>query len=554
MTQEEYINALKSDFRNFLYLVWKHIKLPPPTDVQNDIALYMTEPKQRQVVKAFRGVGKSFIASAFAIWTLWNDPQKKVLVVSASKERADAFVVFTKRVINDMEVLEELRSQPGQRDSTVLFDVGGAIPAHQPSLKSIGITSQLAGNRADLLIADDCESLKNSLTAMMRDRLSEAVKEFEAIIVPKPTSKILYLGTDQTEQSIYTQLPDRGYDVRIWPARVPTDFSVYGGRLAPYIETLGLPALAPTDPKRFTEEELCKREASYGRSGFALQFMMNPNLSDADRRPLKLADLMVLDCAGTKAPMELVWGRGDSNVLNDLPCVGLNGDRYYAPMFMSPDYADYTGAVMAIDPSGSGTDDTGYAIVKILNGILYVVDAGGLPGGYSEETLTNLAKMAKRHSVNDIVVESNLGIGMFGQLLKPVLVRVGHPCNIELVHHSVQKERRIIETLEPIMNQHRLVVDRELVLRDYHSDRDTNYSLFYQMTRLTADRGCLVHDDAIDVLSMAVAYWVEHMARDNQKAAEDIRQADLEARLSKFRHGVFAPPIKSKNTTSRKSW
>jgi hypothetical protein len=551
---DELVAALKGSFKNFLWYIWKYLKLPDPTDVQYDIADALTDCPARFVIQAYRGAGKSWICSAWAVWLLWNNPQLKILVISASKDRSDAFVIFCKRLINDLPILSEMRSRPGQRDSTVLFDVGLADPAHAPSLKAIGINGQLAGNRADILISDDVESIKNSLTQTMRERLGEAIKEYDAILTPKPDSKIVYLGTPQSENSIYNLLNDRGFITRIWPVRKPKDETVYGGNLAPFVTNLYVPPGTPVDPARFNDEELIKREASYGRSGFALQFMLNPRLSDGDRRPLKLADLMVLDCSGTKAPLELVWGRGENNRLHELPAVGLNGDHWYSPMFISPDYAEFTGCVMAIDPAGAGTDDTGYAIVKILNGILYVVDAGGLPGGFSDETLLLLANMAKKHQVNEIVVESNLGIGMFAQLLKPVLVRVGHPTTIELVHHSVQKERRIIETLEPIMNQHRLVVDRELILRDYKSDRDVSYSLFYQMTRLTPDRGSLGHDDAIDVLSMAVAYWVEAMARDNAVAASEDRQKALEERLSRFHNGIFAPKKHSKNTTRSTNW
>jgi hypothetical protein len=527
--------ALQGNFKNFLYYIWKHLKLPNPTPIQYDIADYLVDCPPRTAIQAYRGAGKSWICSVYCIWRLWNDPQLKILIVSASKERADAFAIFTKRLINEVDILEDMRSRPGQRDSTTLFDVGLSDAAHAPSLKSIGITSQLAGNRADLLISDDVESLKNSLTAVMRERLGEYIKEYDAIITPKPTSKIIYLGTPQSEESIYNKLGERGYTTRIWPARMPRDCSEYGGALAPYIENLGVPAGTPIDPLRFDEQDLQNREASFGRSGFNLQFMLNPILSDADKRPLKLADLIIMDCNPTVAPIKLAWGRGTANLLQDVPNVGLHQDRLYAPMFQSNEWAEYTGCVMAIDPAGGGTtskDDTGYAVVKILHGMLYLVAAGGIPGGYANDVLEKLAEIAKQHQAQTIVIESNLGLGMFGSLLKPVLLRMGYPVTIEEIRHHIQKERRIIDTLEPVMNQHRLVVDKQLVIDDYRQDRDVTYKLFYQMTRLTRDRGALAHDDAIDVLSMAVAYWVDYMARDNSAAADeyldDLRDAEYE--------------------------
>jgi hypothetical protein len=211
--------ALK-DFRVFMFMVWKHLGLPEPTESQYDIAHYLQHGPRRGVIEAFRGVGKSWITSAFVCWLLLRNPQLKILVVSASKERADAFSIFVKRLISEIPMLQHLAPQAGQRDSVIAFDVGPATPDHSPSVKSVGITGQITGSRADVLIADDVEVPNNSSTQMMRDKLSEAVKEFDAIL--KPGGRIIYLGTPQTEMSLYNQLPERGYEIRIWPALYPT--------------------------------------------------------------------------------------------------------------------------------------------------------------------------------------------------------------------------------------------------------------------------------------------------------------------------------------------
>ncbi|MRT44643.1 DNA maturase B, partial [Xylella fastidiosa subsp. multiplex] len=69
------------------------------------------------ILQAFRGIGKSFITCAFVVWTLWRDPQLKILIVSASKERADANSIFIKNIIDLLPFLAELKPRPGQRDS-----------------------------------------------------------------------------------------------------------------------------------------------------------------------------------------------------------------------------------------------------------------------------------------------------------------------------------------------------------------------------------------------------------------------------------------------------
>lgn len=531
-----------ADFRVFMFLVWKHLGLPEPTAVQYDIAHYLQHGPRRSVIEAFRGVGKSWITSAFVCWLLLNNPQLKILVVSASKERADAFSTFVKRLINEIPMLQHLKPQDGQRDSVIAFDVGPATPDHSPSVKSVGITGQITGSRADILIADDVEVPNNSLTQMMRDKLSEAVKEFDAIL--KPGGRILYLGTPQTEMSLYNQLPERGYEVRIWPALYPELAQVikYQGKLAPMV-TKALEASAdnagqPTDPKRFDEADLLERRASYGKAGFALQFQLDTSLSDADRYPLKVSDLIIQNLNPTMGHLKVAWAAAPEVCINDLPNVALTGDRFYRPMWKSDDMSEYTGAVMSIDPSGRGKDETGYAVVKALAGNLFLTEAGGITGGYELETLEALAYAAKRNQVKYIIIEANFGDGMFTQLLKPVLARI-YNCTVEEVKHSTQKEARIIDTLEPVMSTHRLIVDQKVIQKDFDTAKDIKYSLFYQLTRLTRDRGSLIHDDRLDALAIAVAYWTESMARDNNKAASEIKSQAIDKELKKFMGGIL---------------
>lgn len=537
-----------------MFLVWKHLGLPEPTPVQYDIANYLQNGPRRSVIEAFRGVGKSWITSAFVCWLILNNPQLKILVVSASKERADAFSTFVKRLINEIPMLQHLKPQDGQRDSVIAFDVGPATPDHSPSVKSVGITGQITGSRADILIADDVEVPNNSSTQMMRDKLSEAVKEFDAIL--KPGGRILYLGTPQTEMSLYNQLPERGYEVRIWPALYPELQQVikYQGKLAPMI-TKALEASSdnagmPTDPRRFDEADLMERKSSYGKAGFALQFQLDTSLSDADRYPLKVSDLVIQNLNPTMGHLKVAWAAAPELCINDLPNVALTGDRFYRPMWHADDMSEYTGAVMSIDPSGRGKDETGYACVKALAGNLFLTEAGGITGGYEVDTLEALAYAAKRNQVKYIVIEANFGDGMFTQLLKPVLARI-YPCTVEEVKHSTQKEARIIDTLEPVMSSHRLIVDQRVIQKDFDTAKDIKYSLFYQLTRITRERGALVHDDRLDALAIAVNYWVESMARDNNKAASEIKGMAIDRELKKFMGSVLGMKPKGNSWISR---
>ena len=158
------------DFRYFLIVTWRHLKLPDPTPVQLDIAEYLQHGERRKILQGFRGVGKSWITSTYVVWKLRIDPQLKFLVVSASKNRADDFTTFTMRLINEMPVLAPLIPQEHQRNSKISFDVAPATASHSPSVTSRGVLSQMAGSRADEIIADDVEVPNNSYTQPMRDK------------------------------------------------------------------------------------------------------------------------------------------------------------------------------------------------------------------------------------------------------------------------------------------------------------------------------------------------------------------------------------------------
>ncbi|AGD81083.1 large terminase subunit [Escherichia phage CLB_P1] len=540
---------MKADFVFFLFVLWKALSLPVPTRCQIDMAKKLSAGDNRRfILQAFRGIGKSFITCAFVVWKLWNNPDLKFMIVSASKERADANSIFIKRIIDLMPQLRELKPKQGQRDAVISFDVGPAKPDHSPSVKSVGITGQLTGSRADILIADDVEVPNNSATQAARDRLSELVKEFDAIL--KPGGTIIYLGTPQNEMTLYRELEGRGYTTTIWPARYPRDrkdWQSYGDRLAPMLQAeLEEDPEAfywrPTDEVRFDDTDLKERELSYGKAGFALQFMLNPNLSDAEKYPLKLRDLIVADLDPASSPMVYQWLPNPQNKREDVPNVGLMGDSYHTYQTVGSAFSSYTQKILVIDPSGRGKDETGYAVLYQLNGYIFAMEVGGMRGGYEDSTLEALAKIGRKWKVNEYVIEGNFGDGMYLELFKPVAARI-HPAAVTEVKSKGQKELRICDVLEPIMGSHRLIVNAAAIVQDYQTAADKDgvrnpiYSLFYQMTRISRERGALAHDDRLDALAIGVQFFVESMAKDANKGEREVTEEWLEEQMENPRKG-----------------
>ncbi|MRU34878.1 DNA maturase B, partial [Xylella fastidiosa subsp. multiplex] len=123
----------------------------------------------------------------------------------------------------------------------------------------------------------------------------------------------------------------------------------------------------PTDPVRFDMEDLRERELEYGKAGFTLQFMLNPNLSDAEKYPLRLRDAIVCGLDFEKAPMHYQWLPNRQNRNEELPNVGLKGDDIHSYHSCSQNTGQYQQRILVIDPSGRGKDETGYAVLFTLN-------------------------------------------------------------------------------------------------------------------------------------------------------------------------------------------
>ena len=550
------LNALQGDFKLFLQALWEQLDLPQPTRAQYAIADYLQHGPKRLQIQAFRGVGKSWITGAFVLWTLFKDPEKKIMIISASKERADNMSIFLQKLIIETPWLSHLQPKSDDaRWSRISFDVL-CSPHQAPSVKSVGITGQVTGSRADLMILDDVEVPGNSMTELMREKLIQLCTEAESILTPKDDSRIMYLGTPQTTFTIYRKLAERSYRPFIWPSRYPRDITPYEGLIAPQLQEdidNGAEPWETTDPDRFDNEDLLEREASMGRSNFMLQFMLDTSLSDAEKFPLKCADLVVTSVNATTAPDNVIWCSDRQNVIKDLPTVGLPGDYFYSPMQLQGEWTEYDETICSVDPSGRGTDETAAAYISQKNGFLYLHEMRAYRDGYSDNTLLDILRGCKKYGASKLVVETNFGDGIVSELFKKHIQQTKQFIDIEEVRANVRKEDRIIDALEPILNQHRLIVDRGVIEWDYSSNKDSPsesrllYMLFYQMSRMCRMKGAVKHDDRLDCLAQGVKYFTDAMGISAQEAInirkrkewEDILEDFLDSPQASANHLVF---------------
>lgn len=533
-----------AEFEDFLYDCMTELMGFQCTQLQIDIGEFLQSDIRFGMIQAQRSQAKSTIVAMFAVWQLIHDCKHRVLIISAGSEVAAEIANWVIQIIMNWDILECLRPdrQHGDRASSKAFDINWQLKGAEksPSIACIGITANMQGRRADLLIPDDIESSKNGTTETQRAALEHLSKDFTSIC---QKGRIMYLGTPQTVDSIYNNLPARGYIIRVWTGRVPTSEEAkhYGETLAPYIRKMmddpknqvggGVDGTrgVPTDPVLLGEEALTNKELDQGTAYFNLQHMLNTELSDELRHPLKAKNLVVMNFGVDKAPGDITWLPSPNNLI---PCDGkfTSKPQFYRPFQVSDQLYEFEGKHMYVDTAGGGAngDETVAAVTYFLHGYIFLAEILKLKGGYSPENYELLSKLALKHRVNSIDVEKNFGYGAFASAWRPIIHKVYKEANltscpaIEDVWESGQKELRIIDCLEPIMARHRLIVHEDIIDYDVESvtsypvDQRESYKLFHQMAKISRERGSLVHDDSLDAVAGSVRKWVEMIAVDEQ--------------------------------------
>lgn len=545
--REEFAMMVASTFSDFAEFAEVGMRVLgfSTTEMQLDIARYMADKSygRKKMVQAQRGEAKSTLAALYAVWCLIQDQSTRVLVVSGGEKQASDVAILIIRIIEQWHLLCWLRpdSTRGDRTSFENYDVHCDLKPldKSASVSCVGITANLQGKRADILIPDDIETSKNSMTQPMRDQLLLLSKDFAAINTHGET---LYLGTPQTKDSIYKTLASRGFHIRIWPGRYPNadELQRYTpGSLAPSIlealeadPTLGTghgidgTRGAPSDPERYNEDALLEKELDFGPEGFSLQFMLDTTLTDALRTRIRLSDFIVGDYTGEGAPEQLWWAAEPRCRIQELPS---NVSEYtlYRAASSSDQYMPYQHKVMVVDPAGNGGDEVAFAVLGATNSYIHLMTVGGLRGGMTEQNMDTLFEIAEEFGVKDFKIEANMGHGVVSALM------VGHAEKRKLIgfgfedfYAKGQKERRIIDTISPITRRHKFVVHTRAIEDDlkycneHPRDMRTVTSVFYQLANITYDRGCLSKDDRADAVQAGVMFLTGLLSVDDAKEAQ----------------------------------
>jgi len=560
MMDEKYVIRLAEDFQLFFRELWVEIGKPAPALHQRDMADWLAQGPNRRGIRAFRGGAKTWETMAYVVWLLFRNSlgykprakadDERITLISKSEGHGKKTLHQIRLWIESVPWLKHLRPdrKNGDRDTATHFDIPQAGEDRTPSLAVYGIEGMITGQRSTTLIPDDVETPENTVTAEQRQSLREKVKEFDRMVVPG--GQIIYLGTPHHEETLYDELENVGYVFRTWPARYPREDEGVPN-LSPTLQQRLDDGLAkpgdPVWPEQFDDDYLTFLEGREGQTGWLMQFMLVSGLAHTDRYPLRLEDLIVFPVHRDKAPVNIVWGKsngqGQSTRVEGIPSLGLGRDGLYAPIMFDDTWGEYTARKMWVDPAKGqkGGDKIGYAVVAHAHGYLWAMACGGLSGGQTHDNLTQLAIVARANGVTEIHVEDFALQTFFAQLLEPVVQRhftepgedaanpEGWRCSVHATKPpggaGVFKESRIIGALEPVMNQHRLVVDRSVA---------ENQDLQHQMTRITRQRGCLAHDDELESLANAVWLFEDTLNQAPEKQAEKERQRQIDEQMAEF--------------------
>lgn len=563
---QAYLAKLHRSFFFFLCEVYKAmdwLKHEPLDDIVEDMCNWHQHGPAKKGTLAPRSDGKTHrIVAVGTAWDHYRDPATIVGIISKSRSSARETLGLIKQIYRKVWFLEHLypHADTTARNNAEEMDVVGRPEGQRnASIWTAGMDSQLPGKRAHRIFGDDIEDSTNTVTLESRQDLLKRSREFDNV-ASYGERRVDYVGTYHHEESVYIALSREGYQFRTWPLVAPhPDDKIIG--LAPLVQKkMREGTLRPSSavdtydggtvrPDRYSDEYVAEKKAR-GLSNFAMQFMLVSSLGNSLRYPLKLQDLIVFDTTSNQAPVSIAWGKnngqGTSTAVSDVRCDGFGTDALYGPIFFDKNWLPFTGVKMWVDPSGQGADKTGYAVVAHLGAMLYALAVGGLKdatgSGHSAEVLHQLAVIAKQHHVTDIRVEDFGLQSTFAQLLQPIVrehfvnendpEHPEHPdgwrCSVELTRppaSTTNKEQRIIDILEPITAQHRLVVSKRVA---------SSQALQYQLTRITRQRGCLQHEDELESLAYAAWLWQDQLNRAPEQHA--IRAAEERQRrmLAKY--------------------
>ena len=459
-------------FRQFVW-VYNHLQNRSTPALHATVTGWLEERWQggdkRLLLMVFRNAGKSTLVGLFCAWILSENPDLRILVLSAEQSLADKMARNVRRIIERHPFCRHLLPERKDQWATAQFTVARPHDFRDPSLCSRGITGNLTGLRADVVICDDVEVPNTSDTPTKREDMRECLRELDYILMPQGT--ILYVGTPHSFYSIYAD-----------EARKELKES------APFLtgyQRLKIPLLDPDDhrsawPERFPADVVARMRKQTGPAKFRSQMLLEPtHVHDVRLEPERLRRYAG-EIEVTSSNGETVLTIGERRMLSST-C-------WWDPAFGDPKKGDAS-VVACVFVCEEGD--------YWLQGLRYLTHdpARVAEQDEADQLCRQVVAFAQSMAQPAIRIETN-GIGKFlPSLLRKAVAASRTGCAV-LEHVSTRnKVQRILDAFDPLLAAGRLHVHEQVwqsgfvqEMREWLPDRESRDDA------LDAVAGCILEE------------------------------------------------------------
>lgn len=416
----------------------------------------------RLLLMAFRSSGKSTICGLFAAWLLYTNPDLRILVIGAESALAEKLARNARRIIEKHPLTSGLK--PGRADQWARdrFTVNRSLELRDPSMLARGVSANITGTRADVIICDDVETPNTCDTPEKRRDLRERLAELNFILVPGGAA--LYIGTPHTYYTIYADAARREIGEK------HEFLKGFDRFLLPVLDEEGKSAW----PSRFTPEDIERVKISAGPNLFASQMML---------RPVNIAE-------GRLDPGSLQIYGGDLYYARELGQLHIDGKPMVcASAWWDPAFGNARGdhsvlAAVYADAEGS----------YYLHRLAYIKNDPDDAADEASQQCWQVVQIAKELMLPSIAIETN-GIGKFlPAILRNELARARVPCAVMEISSRRPKDLRILEAFDAVLAARKL--------RAHENVLKTPFVAEMQEWRPGANKG---HDDGLDAVAGALS-------------------------------------------------
>lgn len=386
---------------------------------------YLHRGQARLLLLAFRGSGKSTLTALCIAWILWRNPEARILILAAEQGLAEQLVVHVRGIIEQHPLTDYIRPHQKTDWARDRLVVKRNYASRDPSLKAAGITANITGTRANLIICDDVEVPNTTATPELRRQLQQRLQELDFILTPQ--GSVLYLGTPHAVESLY----DAGNQ--------QSPLQKYQRLVVPAIDGAGQPVW----PQRFNLSYLEKLKKQVG--------------------PLAFAQHMQLQTKALKSyyfnPQQVQWYDGmlDYNEAQGTPVLSLLGHKIVSVQcWWDPAFAN--------DKLKGGDNSVVACIYRDhanhiwLHGVHYIKTNNSSQIDNATQQAQAVVAFLQQHYAPKILIEMN-GIGQFlPDILRRELAAAKVPCSVVASHTHRAKNARIIEAFDALLAAQRLHV------------------------------------------------------------------------------------------------